>query len=174
MEMIQTHDCQNCRVEKLATGEEPFHFTDSGLPNVYLIGIKYFNCECGSVVAEIPAPKQLMRLIARDLVESPQALTGDEIRFLRKRLGKKASDFARDLGVEPETLSRMENGKQSSSEQLDKLIRLLYAMSANDPELLERVRMKFDSWIASWSKQHSDARIVKRIDDNEWTNALAA
>ena len=39
MEMMRNHDCQDCRVEKLATVEEPFHFVDSGLPNVYLIGI---------------------------------------------------------------------------------------------------------------------------------------
>lgn len=174
METMNTHDCQKCRVEKFATVDEPFHFLDSGLPNVYLIGIKYFVCDCGSAAAEIPAVKPLMRLIARDLVESHESLTGEEVRFLRKRLGKKASDFAKEVGIEPETLSRMENGKQGISEPLDKLIRLFYAVSANDAELLEQVRKIFDSWLSSWTARNSDTKIVKRIDDNEWSNAIAA
>src|ERR1035441_4255646 len=77
--------------EHLATDQHPFHFTDSGLDNVYLVGIKYFTSPDGRVVAEIPALKQLMRLIARDLVLSKSDLTGPEVRFLRKRLGKKAT-----------------------------------------------------------------------------------
>jgi len=174
METMNTHDCQTYRTEQFATAEEPFHFIDSGLPNVYLIGIKYFVCDCGSIVAEIPALKPLMRLIARDLVESHESLTGDEVRFLRKRLGKKASDFAKEVGIEPETLSRMENGKQGISEQLDKLIRLFYAVSANDSELLEQVKKMISSWLASWTARNVDTKIVKRIEDNEWSNAIAA
>src|SRR5579872_5437797 len=92
------------RKEYLATIKKPFHFVDSGLPNVYLVGIRYFVYEDGRTSAEIPAISQLMRLIARDLVEKPQALTGCEIRFLRKRLGKKQMDFAKELGLRPETL----------------------------------------------------------------------
>jgi len=62
---------------------------DCGLSDVYLVGIRYFVCECGETVAEIPAIRQLLSLIARDLVEKPKALAPEEIRFLRKRLGKK-------------------------------------------------------------------------------------
>ncbi|MGD0730329.1 MAG: hypothetical protein ABR956_03635 [Terracidiphilus sp.] len=111
MEKMTDHNCTAHRVEKLATAEEPFHFVDSGLPNVYLVGIKYFVCDCGSVVAEIPASQQLMQLIARDLVSSPLDLTGAELRFLRKRLGKRATEYCKYLGVAPETLSRVESGK---------------------------------------------------------------
>jgi len=98
MEKMKDHNCQAHRVEKFATAEAPFHFVDSGLPNVYLVGIKYFVCECGEVVAEIPAVKQLMQLIARDLVLCPLDLTGVELRFLRKRLGKKATEYCKYLG----------------------------------------------------------------------------
>src|SRR5258708_15270111 len=69
-----------------------------------------FECECGEVAAEIPAIMPLMQLIARDIVAQPTSLSGDEIRFLRKRLGKKQLDLAKELGVEAETLSRYENG----------------------------------------------------------------
>lgn len=113
MEKMTDHNCLACRVEKFATEKEPFHFADSGLPNIYLVGIKYFVCECGEVVAEIPAVKQLMQVIARDLVTSLLDLTGAEVKFLRKRLGKRAADFSQYLGSvdllchEFESLSRL-------------------------------------------------------------------
>lgn len=165
------HDCQSSRVEHLATEGRPFHFTDSGLPNVYLIGIKYFTCECGNVVAEIPALKPLMRLIARDVIANPGALSGEEIRFLRKRLGMKAVDFAKALGLEPETLSRIENNKQPASEQSDKLIRLVYAVSAkDDPAIAVEAGKLVEDMIASWNAQHSQTKIVKKMNANEWTD----
>ena len=178
MEVSQTHDCIDRRTEKLATADRPFHFLDSGLSNVYLVGIRYFVCECGSIVAEVPAIKQLMRLLARDLIESPKPLSGEEVRFLRKRLGKKATDFAQNLGLEPETLSRMENGKQAISEQSDKLIRLLYAISCDDRELLERVSKLVRPLLAAWSERSGAGsnlapRIVKKIDDQEWIDIAA-
>jgi DNA-binding transcriptional regulator YiaG len=169
------HVCQRNWVERSATEEEPFHFVDSGLPNVYLIGVRYFTCECGNVVAEIPALKQLMRLIARDLIGEAGALTGDEIRFLRKRLGMRAVDFARTLGLEPETLSRMENNKQPVSEQSDKLIRFFYAVSVkDDPDLGVKAKEILEEMIASWTDKHCETKIIKKIDDNEWTDFLQA
>jgi DNA-binding transcriptional regulator YiaG len=176
MERMTEHNCIASRVERFATYEDPFHFIDSGLPNVYLIGIKYFVCEkCGAVVAEIPAMKQLMTVIARDLVESNSSLTNDEVRFLRKRLGKKASDFAKELGITPDHLSRLENDRLSIPEPLDKLIRLVYAVSAGDSQLLNSVMQMVQSWLLTWTKRTTQKVIMKKIDDNEWSNvALAA
>jgi DNA-binding transcriptional regulator YiaG len=183
MEMMQDrnsspkseHICQGSWVEHLATERKPFHFLDSGLPNVYLIGIKYFTCECGNIVAEIPALKQLMRLIARDVIGTAGALSGEEIRFLRKRLGMKAVDFAKALGLEPETLSRIENNKQPPSEQSDKLIRFFYALSVkDDPKLAVEAKKMVDELISSWTAKHSHAKIIKKIDDNEWIDVPKA
>ena len=170
----QCANCEGSRMERIATAEAPFHFIDSGLPNVYLVGIRYFACGCGSVSSEIPAGKRLMQAIARDLVETPESLTGGEIRFLRKRLGKKAAEFAKELGIEPEHLSRLENGKRPVPESLDKLIRLLYAVSANDAELLDRLRKTTGLWLADWRRRQAGARIVKGFDDGEWMDAMVA
>jgi DNA-binding transcriptional regulator YiaG len=137
---------------------------------VYLVGVKYFKCEDGREIAEIPALKQLMRPIARDLVGRPDSLSGLEIRFLRKRLGKKAVEFAKELGIEAETLSRYENDRQEPSESLDKLIRLVYAVSSDDPGLVEEIRKILDSLLAAWKAGPSDAKIVKKIDNNEWSD----
>ncbi len=175
MEMNRIHDCKTARIEKFATPDEPFHFIDSGLPYVYLVGIRYFVCECGSVVAEIPAIKQLMQLIARDIVTSPLDLAGEEIRFLRKRLGKKASEYSTYLGVAPETLSRFENGKQAISIQAQKLARLSYCVFSEDPNLAECAGTILQSILEEIKSKHKKARIVLEMDTNqEWRELKAA
>ena len=172
MEMI--HNCKNVRIEKFATPKEPFHFVDSGLPNVYLVGIRYFVCECGNTVAEIPAIKRLMQLIARDIVMSPLDLTGNEIRFLRKRLGKKAADYSKYLGFTPESLSRVENGKQPVSIQAQKLARLSYCVFSEDTHLVECAKSILQS-ILEEIKSHKKAKIVLEMDTNqEWRELVAA
>ena len=175
MEKMTDHNCRVRRVEKLATAEEPFHFLDSGLSNVYLVGIKYFVCECGNVVAEIPAVKQLMQLIARDVVLSRRRLTGPELRFLRKRLGKKASEYCKYLGVGPETLSRAESGKMPISMQSQMLARLSYCVLSGDPHLAECARTILLSILEEIKKKQKKERIVLEMDVNqEWRELKAA
>jgi transcriptional regulator with XRE-family HTH domain len=175
MERMTDHNFLACRVEKFATRKEPFHFTDSGLPNIYLVGIRYFVCEGGEVVAEIPAIKQLMQLIARDLVTSPLDLTGEEIKFLRKRLGQKASEFSQYLGVTPETLSRVENGKQAVSRQMQVLARLSFCIFSEEPTLLERAKSILQSMIEEIKKRRKKQRVILEMDSNqEWRELKAA
>ena len=88
------HNCSEHFRPRRATRKKPYHFLDSGLPNVYLVGVKYWTCrECGAQAAEIPAPEQLMDFIAEIIIMKPGLLTGPEIKFLRKRAGKKNSRF---------------------------------------------------------------------------------
>ena len=54
--------------------------------------------------------------------ESP--LTGDELRFLRKRIGKSSKDFGQLAGVTSEQYSRIENGAVLTASN-DKLVRLM-------------------------------------------------
>ncbi len=161
--------------EHFATDEQPFHFVGSGLDNVYLVGIKYFVHPDGQVTAEIPAIKQLMRLIAHDLVKSPADLTGPEIRFLRKRLGKKATEYCKFLGVEPETLSRIENGKQPISGQGQTLARLSYAILSEDPKLHGFAIDVLNSLIAELREKPKKRRIVLQMTrHNVWLDRKAA
>lgn len=52
------------------------------------------------------------------------ALAGDDLRFLRKRVGKSSKDFAELLGLTSEQYSRIENGRKLTASN-DKLVRLL-------------------------------------------------
>jgi transcriptional regulator with XRE-family HTH domain len=134
------------------------------------IGIKYFTHPDGRIVAEIPALKQLMRLIARDLVLSKSGLTGGEVRFLRKRLGKKATDYCKYLGLEPETLSRIENGKQTISSATQKLARLSYAILSEEPGLYDHARTILQSMLEEL-KPAKEKLVLEIGDNSEWREA---
>ena len=170
------HECSNqTRQELWATVGNPYHFVDSGLDNVFLIGIKYRKCACGEIVAEIPSIKQLLTLIARDVVEQKFSLSGTEIRFLRKCLRMKQLDFAKQLGVEAGTLCRIENGHDPVSERTDKFVRLYYAVASKDPVLLGQIQRDLAERFSSWQHLTSPKKIVAHMtEDNEWTADLVA
>jgi DNA-binding transcriptional regulator YiaG len=172
--MEMTHQPKSTRIEHLATDEKPFHFTDSGLDNVYLVGIKYFESEDGTYIAEIPAAKQLMRLIARDIVFSKSSLSGQEIRFLRKRLAKKGIEYAQMLRIDVATLSRLENDRQTPSDQIDSLARMMYVLFCEDPELAETAKKMVD-WINAKVGSKKDSKIVMKVSsDNQWHDSPLA
>ena len=91
----------------------------------------------------IPCLPELLNALALAVVGKNSTLTGDELRFLRKRLGKSSKDFAALVGLTSEQYSRIENGAVLTPPK-DKLIRLMFlglcllkAMSSKD--LMEQV-----------------------------------
>ena len=50
------------------------------------------------------------------------------------------NDFAEHVKLQPETLSRIENGKQSVGENTDVHIRIYYALESKDPVLMDTLR----------------------------------
>ncbi len=164
------------RKELLATAEKPFHFVDCGLDHVYLVGIRYFEEPDGRVVAEIPAIKELMQLIAYDVVTSQRDLTGKQAKFLRKRLGKKATEFAQYVGVEPETLSRIENEKQPISLQVQKLARLAYCAYSEDKGLIDCAKNILQSILEDISNHTKKKQeiVLEMSKDQEWIERKAA
>lgn len=95
------------------------------LPGVVLRNVEHRTCpECGDVAIVIPSPAQLNQVLARELVRKNGPLTPDEFRFLRKVLGWSSRDTAKRLGVQPETISRWENGKRAIPPPADRALRL--------------------------------------------------
>jgi len=169
------HECnRQTRREFVATTEEPYHFTSSGLSNVFLVGMKYYRCECGEVAAEIPAIKQLLMLIARDLVEKADSLAPEEVRFLRKRIRKSQAEFAKQIGLRPETLSRMERGETRTNERTDKLIRFTYALQSDDSLLLDQLRKAADEMLEQWRHSGQPSKIVATVKNKAWESERVA
>src|ERR1700752_2186101 len=103
------HNCENNAIEKVSTKRTPYWFVMSGLPNVYLVGVKYTVCKkCKMQAAELPCLTKLLRTIAMAVADSPKPLTGREIRYLRTILMQSSRDFAAIVGVTPDQVSRWE------------------------------------------------------------------
>jgi len=180
--MVETsppNACAHRLVVRKATAAEPYHFTDVGLPDVYLTGIRYFVCQvCKQIVkVEIPALKGLLDAIARAIVMKESSLTGGQARYLRKRLGWKAVDFAGILRATPEQLSRWENGHNELSGATDRLIRLAYTFLSKDSKLkhvVQRVQEEFDRWSTSIRDQGENEVITAEYKANrQWVAAAA-
>jgi DNA-binding transcriptional regulator YiaG len=173
--MMTEHNCKLRAQEHRATTDNPYQFLDSGLSNVYLVGIRYWTCsECNRQAAEIPALEQLMSVIAKTVVMKPALLSGEEIRFLRKRIGKKAIDFAAYINKTPEHLSKLENDQLPLQEDSDKLIRLTYGLFSGDEQLLSEIREKVEEWYRSihGKQTHDNKKFKKRA--GRWALAKAA
>ena len=154
----------------LATHDAPYHYVGSGLPNVYLVGVTYYLSNDGRQSAEIPAMKNLFDALGRTIVSKTSPLTGPELRFLRKRLGKKAIEFAPMVSVTPEYLSTLEGNPSPIDPGRDKLARLIYRAMSEDKKLKEVFdHQDFERWITSIHNTGKGERIIaSRLRNNQW------
>ena len=165
-----SHECRAHKVRKQATSDHPYHFVESGMPNVYLSGIDYYVCEiCGKQSADIPELCDLLTKIAAAIVRQEPALTGEEIRFLRKRLVKKQSEFARIIGVTPEQASRWETNDNPPSESADKLIRVFYCLLSGDADLKTLANEHIAAWMTMLPGELPVASFQAQMLDDKWT-----
>lgn len=133
---LTCEECSRKLVRKTATPTNPYLYRLSGLDNVRLIGITIYECPgCKERSASIPQIDELHQLIAQWLLVKKAKLNGNEIRFLRKDAEVPANHFADSLGVTPEHLSRVENGKKEVSHQIDVLARVLIALCHSDSSI---------------------------------------
>ena len=72
----------------------------------------------------IPNLQGLVAAVAMTRALEPTHLTGGEIRFLRKSVGWKAKDLAKQLNVSPSHISRCETGKEPLGAIREKYLRL--------------------------------------------------
>jgi putative zinc finger/helix-turn-helix YgiT family protein len=120
--------CLICGSAMKKSKEKLYHYSISGLSNVYLKDIEFNLCsnpECGETEVGITNMLELNEIIAHDVATKKAKLLPEEIRFLRKQLGLSGADFARVLAVAPETVSRWENGSLQMKEMSEKFIRFL-------------------------------------------------
>ncbi|MBN1957354.1 MAG: helix-turn-helix domain-containing protein [Desulfuromonadales bacterium] len=102
--------CPDCRNAELIEKKETIRYEESGLSNVALQGILIRQCpDCGNKLVSIPNLAGLHRAIAMVLVNKPERLVAEEIRFLRKSLGWSKADFAKKFHVRLEQVSRWES-----------------------------------------------------------------
>ncbi len=78
--------------------------------NVVLGDVEVRHCgDCGEEFEVIPNIEDLHKVIATSFAKKRGPLTPGEVRFLRTYLGHSSQDFAKLLGVRPETVTRWEH-----------------------------------------------------------------
>lgn len=139
-----THRCSNCGKDAKRIRAN-YLFRESGLSNIVLKNIEVIKChQCGNEDPIIHRMVDVMKRIAQALVEKPFALTGGEIRFLRKYLGMSGDTFASLLHTDKTVLSRWENNQVSVGSKSDLLIRAVICnLGSGLKQEAERVVRKF-------------------------------
>lgn len=119
--------CFDCGTELVCRANQSYRYDESGLDNVFLVGINVYDCpKCQTISPEIPNVLGLHLAVSVALLGKSAKLRGPEVRFLRKILGVRSKDFARQLGYNPVSYSRIENDKENINDQGDRLVRLWF------------------------------------------------
>jgi putative zinc finger/helix-turn-helix YgiT family protein len=127
--------CRNCEHAEVVGKKETYLYTESGLPNVVLVGVEVRRCpSCGHHEVVLPRVTELHRTIAHAVIHKRSRLSGSEVRYLRKYLGWSGADFARHVGVDPSTVSNWENDKDPIGPSSDRLLRMMVAHGAQVDE----------------------------------------
>ncbi len=117
--------CSSCNSKKNMKAKSTIHkFKESGLDNITLHGVIQHHCpDCGEIYFDYGNINQLNSLIADTLLRKKNNLTGKEVRFLRTHVGYSGEMFARIIGLDKTSLSRIENDRSKISKQVNMAVR---------------------------------------------------
>jgi putative transcriptional regulator len=121
--------------------KEPLHYKDCGLDDIYLVsGYEVEKTPYGDGIS-IKNLDQLHKAIGSFLARQKKALSGKELRFLRKQMDLSQSDLGKMLGLTSQQVARWEKGQCEVSGSADILIRGLFIQYAGgDLDLKELAR----------------------------------
>ena len=113
---------------------KPYHLRGVGLPNVYLLnGVTLEDDPDYGTLVSIEDIPGLYRAIGLHIVTKPAAMTGPELRFLRKELKLTQEALAHRLRVNVQTVANYEKGKTAMG-AAETAVRALYAFHLLPPE----------------------------------------
>lgn len=119
--------CLECGSCTRARRRQKYHYTESGLRNLWLRDITILVCpRCKTEYPEIPNIRRVHQWVADQVAQAPHPLIGEEFRFLRKQMRLSTIDLAEVMGVKRESISKWENNREPIGPQSDRLIRLIY------------------------------------------------
>ena len=105
---------------------EPYNAASMGLPNVWLLnGVEFTEQPSHGPCVAILHTEELTDAIGHAVATKRTPLSGDEMLFLRKRMGLKQADLAKLLRVTEQTILNYEKGKTEAG-PADIAIRALY------------------------------------------------
>ena len=108
-----------------------YHYTESGLSNIYLVnGFEVENID-GEEYTSITDMEGLHLAISSAIVDSSRSLTGKEFKFLRVEMNLSQKVLGVKFGVNEQTIARWEKDKCDLPRTSDAALRSLYMDSIN-------------------------------------------
>ena len=123
-----------------------YHYIESGLGHVYINGLKSVMDAEGDEVVEIPLIAALHAEIARGIVMSKGAISGNELRFLRTEMNMTQAQLSEKVDVDAQTVGRWEREDTSINSTAELVIRriagerLVDAFNESMDHLVDRVK----------------------------------
>lgn len=122
--------------------EEPLHYTKCGLDNVWLVnGFRREEYD-GEAYVSIQNVEGLWKAIGISLATTPNELSPQEIRFLRKHMKLTQEELAERLDVDTQTVARWEKEQSKLSGPANLAIRTLFLTSQRAQPEGEGIIMK--------------------------------
>ena len=87
-----------------------YRYTECGLDNVLIEGMKPCTDDHGEAVYYIQNPVGLHKVIAAGIVQHPKGISGKELRFLRTEMGMTQAELGKLLHRDAQTIARWEKG----------------------------------------------------------------
>ncbi len=106
----------------------PYHYTESGLDNVYIYNMPVIKDVNGEEVIYIQKINLLHKAIAEGLIKKAGLLNGKEIRFLRSEMGYSQKQLSELLGKEAQACGRWEREEVTLDKTVDSLLRIVIAV----------------------------------------------
>lgn len=125
-----------------------YHYTESGLPNVFIEGLSFPVDDDGDEVIQIPFISALHAEIVRGIIMHKGAMQPEQIRFVRTELGMSQARLGEILGVKGLTVGRWERGEIPMANGSETLLRKLAS---------EQVLKVFDTKIEDLAKNVASA-----------------
>ena len=107
--------------------EADYHYTECGLTNVILRGVKTVIDDAEEETYCIPNVKALHRAIAVGIITAERAMSGEELRFLRTEMELTQEQLADILKVSRATVNRWEGSHARVDQHTEVLLRLIVA-----------------------------------------------
>jgi len=147
----------------------PYHYTESGLDNIYLLNGVHFIEEDGDTFTSINDLDQLHVQIAKTLVDQHSPLQAKEFKFLRVELNLSQKALAELLGVDSQTVARWEKAETAIPRGSDVLLRSYYLESQAEDS---KVGLLLKT-LAETETTDAMSRIEFEEQDHHWTRKAA-
>jgi DNA-binding transcriptional regulator YiaG len=138
-----------------------YHDISCGLPNVWLAnGYNVTQDPKWGECVSFDDPDGLTQAITLHLCLSPYYLTGEGVRFLRRRLGLTQGELGRELGCSGQAVAKWEKGKSRIPGASARLLRLLVAARVIPEEPLAQATVPYS--------KAPPARLEFAYDEDIW------